>query len=248
MSLLLIVAFGVLAGILIGLAGIGGVVLVPLLVYFAGVDIHAVIAASVASFFVSGLVGTLIYSKRGVIKWLELSYLSAGSIPGAFLGALVLPKVDGRLLTMLIAVALILTSYRQIFSQTKNATVENYKCSNNLLILVGFFTGFLSVMSGTGGPLVLLPVLAFFSISLVTAIALSQAIQLPISIFATMGNVFSGLLDLKLVLAISVGLAIGTFFGAKSAEFLPVEKIRALVAFLLLGSGLYIIAGLVISG
>lgn len=248
MSLLVIVAFGFFAGILIGLAGIGGVVLVPLLVYFAGVDIHVAIAASVASFFVSGLVGTLVYSKRGVVKWTELFYLSAGSVPGAFLGALVLPKVDGRLLTVLIAVALILTSYRQICGQPKNATGPNHKCSNNSLVLIGFFTGFLSVMSGTGGPLVLLPVLAFFSISLVTAIGLSQAIQLPISIFATLGNMFSGLLDLKLVLSISIGLAIGTFFGAKSAEFLPVARIRALVAFLLLGSGLYIIAGLAISG
>ena len=59
--------FGLFAGLLIGAAGIGGVILVPLLVYFAGVDIHTSIAAAVAAFFVSGFVGTVVYSQRGII-------------------------------------------------------------------------------------------------------------------------------------------------------------------------------------
>jgi len=42
--------FGLIAGLLIGAAGIGGVILVPLLVYVAGIDIHTSIAASVAAF------------------------------------------------------------------------------------------------------------------------------------------------------------------------------------------------------
>ena len=58
--------FGLIAGLLIGAAGIGGVILVPLLVYVAGIDIHTSIAASVAAFFVSGLVGTVVYSLNGV--------------------------------------------------------------------------------------------------------------------------------------------------------------------------------------
>ena len=75
--------FGLIAGLLIGAAGIGGVILVPLLVYFAGIDIHTSIAASVASFFVSGLVGTITYSKRGVIQWLDFLAVGVGAVPGA---------------------------------------------------------------------------------------------------------------------------------------------------------------------
>ena len=81
--------FGLIAGLLIGAAGIGGVILVPLLVYFAGIDIHTSIAASVAAFFVSGLVGTITYSKRGIIPWLDFLAVGVGAVPGALLGSYV---------------------------------------------------------------------------------------------------------------------------------------------------------------
>ena len=56
-SFSLVFLFGLFAGTLIGAAGIGGVVLVPLLVYGAGFNIHTSIAAAVSSFIFSGLIG-----------------------------------------------------------------------------------------------------------------------------------------------------------------------------------------------
>ena len=95
-----VLIFGLLAGSLIGLAGIGGVILVPLLVYAGGLDIHLSIAASVASFFVSGVIGSFVYSKRGVINWAQLLFLSIGAMPGALISGLFLPKVDDEILTI----------------------------------------------------------------------------------------------------------------------------------------------------
>jgi uncharacterized membrane protein YfcA len=74
---------------------------------------------------------------------------------------------------------------------------------------------------------------------LVTAIGLSQAIQLPISSFATIGNALSSLIDWKLVIFLAVGIAFGSIIGTKAAERLPVYYIKTLVAVLLLGSGIY---------
>ena len=54
-------ACGFFAGALIGCIGIGGVVLVPLLVYFGDVDIKLAISAAMFAYIVSGLVGTFIY-------------------------------------------------------------------------------------------------------------------------------------------------------------------------------------------
>mgnify|MGYP006241476633 CR=1 FL=1 len=82
-TLTLVYAFcGLLAGLLIGVAGIGGVILVPLLVYLAGADIHQSIAAAIFSFFISGVVGTIIYTRRGVIEWPLVRSLVTGAIPG----------------------------------------------------------------------------------------------------------------------------------------------------------------------
>jgi uncharacterized membrane protein YfcA len=240
--------FGLLAGLLIGAAGIGGVILVPLLVYFAGVDIHTSIAAAVAAFLVSGFVGTVVYSQRGTIQWIDFMSISIGAVPGAFIGAYVLPKINGQLLTFFIAIALLVSAVRQIRSN-KMVDVDRpfREVSKHQMAFVGLVTGFFSVLSGTGGPLVLLPLLTWLSVPLVTAIGLSQAIQLPIAIFATVGNEANNLVNWDLALFLAIGLAIGSFIGAKLSKRLPVEHIRALVSFLLFGSGAYMIIVLLVS-
>ena len=240
--------FGLLAGLLIGAAGIGGVILVPLLIYFAGVDIHTSIAAAVAAFLVSGFVGTVVYSQRGIIQWIDFMSISIGAVPGAFIGAYVLPKINAQLLTFFIAIALLVSAVRQIRSNNMvDVDCPFREVSKHQMALVGLVTGFFSVLSGTGGPLVLLPLLTWLSVPLVTAIGLSQAIQLPIAIFATVGNEANNLVNWDLALFLAIGLAIGSFIGAKLSKRLPVEHIRALVAFLLFGSGAYMIIALLVS-
>ena len=227
---------------LIGAAGIGGVILVPLLVYVAGIDIHTSIAASVAAFFVSGLVGTVVYSKRGIIQWPDFVSVCVGAIPGALLGAYVLPKIESHFLTLFIALVLILSAVRQfIHSDSSNPVNPTRNRPKYQLAFVGLVTGFLSVLSGTGGPLVLLPLLTWLSMPLITAIGLSQVIQLPISTFATIGNVLNSLIDWELVLVLGFGVAFGSLLGAKGSEQLPIAYIKILVAFLLFASGVYMV-------
>ena len=139
-----------MAGVLIGAAGIGGVILVPLLVYFAGIDIHTSIAASVAAFFVSGLVGTVTYSKRGIIRWLDFATVSVGAIPGALLGAYVLPKIESYFLTFFIALVLMASAVKQFMgTNNSNPVHQTQNIPKYQLVLVGLATGFLSVLSGT---------------------------------------------------------------------------------------------------
>jgi hypothetical protein len=234
--------FGLIAGLLIGAAGIGGVILVPLLVYVSGIDIHTSIAASVAAFFVSGLVGTVVYSQRGIIQWLDFVSVCVGAIPGALLGAYVLPKIESHFLTLFIALVLILSAVRQfLHSDNSNPVNPTRNRPKYQLAFVGLVTGFLSVLSGTGGPLVLLPLLTWLSMPLITAIGLSQVIQLPISTFATIGNVLNSLIDWELVLVLGFGVAFGSLLGAKGSELLPISYIKTLVAFLLFASGVYMV-------
>ncbi len=234
--------FGLIAGLLIGAAGIGGVILVPLLVYVSGIDIHTSIAASVAAFFVSGLVGTVVYSQRGIIQWPDFVSVCVGAIPGALLGAYVLPKIESYFLTLFIALVLILSAVRQfIRSDSSNPVNPTRNRPKYQLAFVGLVTGFLSVLSGTGGPLVLLPLLTWLSMPLITAIGLSQVIQLPISTFATIGNALNSLIDWELVLVLGFGVAFGSLFGAKGSELLPIDYIKTLVAFLLFASGVYMV-------
>ena len=237
--------FGLIAGLLIGAAGIGGVILVPLLVYFAGIDIHTSIAASVAAFFVSGLVGTITYSKRGVIRWVDFLAVGVGAVPGALLGSYVLPKIEAYFLTLFIALVLIASAIKQfIGTNGSDLACSTQNIPNYQLALVGLVTGFLSVLSGTGGPLVLLPLLNLLSAPLIPAIGLSQVIQLPIATFASIGNAFNALIDWEIAMVLSFGIAVGSFIGAKGSERLPIANIKMLVSILLFLSGVYMVSAL----
>ena len=174
-----------------------------------------------AAFFVSGLVGTVVYSQRGIIQWPDFVSVCVGAIPGALLGAYVLPKIESHFLTLFIALVLILSAVRQfLHSDNSNPVNPTRNRPKYQLAFVGLVTGFLSVLSGTGGPLVLLPLLTWLSMPLITAIGLSQVIQLPISTFATIGNVLNSLIDWELVLVLGFGVAFGSLLGAKGSELL----------------------------
>jgi len=74
---------GLFAGLLIGAVGIGGVILVPALVYFGGIPIHAAIAAAMMSYLLTGLIGTLVYAGKNSIRWSMAAWLCAGAMPAA---------------------------------------------------------------------------------------------------------------------------------------------------------------------
>jgi uncharacterized membrane protein YfcA len=86
-STAIIAALGLLAGFFIGAAGIGGVILVPALVYFAGAPILAAISGAMLSYILTGLFGTLLYAKAKFIQWDMAGWLFAGAIPAALAGA-----------------------------------------------------------------------------------------------------------------------------------------------------------------
>jgi uncharacterized membrane protein YfcA len=87
------VALGAIAGLLVGCVGIGGVILVPALVYLAGYSLPIAIAAAMCAFIVSGLVGTYAYANAGSIHWRTTVPLSLAALPCAFGGALLVSSV-----------------------------------------------------------------------------------------------------------------------------------------------------------
>src|SRR5688572_28762332 len=72
---------------LIGCVGIGGVILVPILVYAVAVPLPTAIAAAMCAFLVSGIVGVYVFAKAGTIEWRTTAWLCLGAAPAAFAGA-----------------------------------------------------------------------------------------------------------------------------------------------------------------
>ncbi len=231
-SIALMVPIVLLVGVLIGSIGIGGVVLVPALTYLTGVDIHIAIAACMLSYAFSGAVGAYIYAKHKTIRWDTGLWLCFGAMPGAYLGALVVSVLPSRTITIIIAVFIVLAGLNAL-REPKDVFKDQRKESKALLTFFGVVVGFGSALSGTGGPLLLVPLLVWLNWPVLTAVGLSQIIQLPISALATVGNYLHGQVDVTLALSIAAVMIVGVIIGARVAHKLPGLLLRRVVAVVL---------------
>ncbi len=231
---------GITSGLMIGCIGIGGVVLVPALVFLSGTPIQIAIPAAMFAYILSGLVATMVFARHKSIDWRMAAILCASATPTAFAGAWAVSVVNARLLELCLG---LLTFLSGLYSLAFGDAAESggRQPSNKLLIAVGAVTGFLSSVSGTGGPLVLVPTLISLSVPVLTSVGLSQAIQLPVAVAATFGNVLYGRLDLILGGVLAASLTIGSWYGAKLAHVVPRATLRRIVSVVLVGVGIFIL-------
>ncbi len=242
---LLITLIGLLAGTLIGTIGIGGVILAPLLSVVLGFDLHIAMSASSLSFLFPGIVGTLTYANKRSIVWEKVLWLSVGIIPAALLGARVNTTLNTDVLVLIVA-GLIAFSGINVFINRQNESGVIPDFRKPLLILIGALVGFGSSLTGTGGPVLLVPILIILHYPALKSIGISQAIQLPIALFAVIGFWLYGQIDLGLGLHLGIAQAAGVYIGAQIAHRLPIVQLRRLVAIALIGVGAMMIWQIVV--
>jgi uncharacterized protein len=240
-ELIWIALLGTISGLMIGCIGIGGVILVPALVFLAGIPIEVAIPAALLAYIVSGLVATAVFARKKSIRWGMAIGLCVGAMPAAFAGAWAVSVFDRVLLEVCLGLLTLLSGVNSLRTQ-KISEVLNGRVPNKVLLPVGAVTGFLSSLTGTGGPLVLVPILISMSVPVLTAVGLSQAIQLPIAIAATVGNILYGKVDFALGGVLAAGLTIGSWFGATLAHVVPRATLRAIVSVVLVLIGVFILA------
>ncbi len=96
-----LVAIGALGGVLSGLLGVGGgVVMVPLLVLWAGYGQRDAHAASLGAIIPISLASVLTYGIAGKVRPADAAVLALGSIIGARIGAGALSRIPERRLKL----------------------------------------------------------------------------------------------------------------------------------------------------
>ena len=233
LGVMAIAALGLTAGILIGCVGIGGVILVPALAYLVGVPIHTAIPAAIAAFLVSGVVGSFAYWRAGSVPWTMAKPLFYGAMPAALAGALASSLAPAGLLEASIGLLTAVSGLNTYFAKPPADHAAGSGLTGAQLLAAGGITGFASALTGTGGPLVLVPILMWLKCPVLAAVGMAQVIQLPIALLATAGNVAVGRIDWPLAATLAFGLAFGTWAGAKIAHAVPRATLRSLVALVL---------------
>ena len=235
-SLALLACLSVFVGVLIGGVGVGGILLVPLLTYLLSIDVHVAVAAAMFSYVFSGIVGTLIYARARSIKWNMVFWLLISAAPAAFLGAYALSITPARGVELLIAALVIFAGINAI--RTRNDSNQKAPpLSRMALTGTGVATGVGSALSGTGGPLIVVPMMVWLKQPALVAIGLAQTVQVPIAVMATAGNYLYGQVDFLIGGVIALGLIVGVTGGARLAHLASQQILQRVVACVLLAVG-----------
>ena len=236
---IMLLALALIVGVLVGCVGIGGVLLPPALAYVGGLDLHLAMATSMWSFLYTGLVGTMAYSRRNSMDWRMVLWLGVGIVPAAMLGALSNAALPAEVLTVLLATLISATGVNA-FAKAPSAERAVHSFSPLLLLQIGAVVGFGSALTGTGGPVLLVPILVFLRAPTLAAIGVSQVVQIPVAIFSTFGYVLFGQVDFYLGITLGLIAAAGVMIGTSIAHAVPILTLRRIVAVSLIGAGILI--------
>ena len=82
-------------GLLIGIIGLGGFLITPIVIYFLNINIKEAIVISLGSLILINLNSFLVYLKNKLVDFYSSQFIIFGAIPGVILGLtfnLLLPK------------------------------------------------------------------------------------------------------------------------------------------------------------
>lgn len=224
-----------LAGWLIGATGIGGVLVVPALTSLEGMNVQAAIAASALAFAFPGA-AALWWLRRTPQAGLGLGALVAGALPGAALGAALVHQVDVRWLFAGLALLALASGLRGLRPAPAAAPGPG-QLPTAAMAALGAAVGLGSALTGTGGPVLLVPLLMLWRQPIARTVAAAQAIQLPVALCAGAAHWASGALDLRLGCVLGAVLLAGSIAGQWAAQRIDVRGLQRLVCLLLLVVG-----------
>jgi uncharacterized protein len=234
---------GAAAGLLSGLLGIGGgIIIVPGLIWAAGLDRHTASGISLVAILPIAAVAAVTYAVApgGAFDPEASAVFVAGSVTGAVLGARVNARVSERALRLAMASITLVFGLRLVIPVGFGAGKDELPLDAVtviLLLYLGLQGGFLSGLLGVGGGAIAIAVLAVTGPSQVLAQGIALVATLPTVIVGALTHRSQGTLALRPGLTLGlVGMAFA-IPGALIAFAVPVSVLRTgFGVFLLIGS------------
>lgn len=251
----LLLPLGVLVGLIGSLMGVGGgFLVVPLLIRAYRFGEQAATAASLGVVFLNALSGTLTNAKRRRIDYRTGLVLALGTLPGAWLGRIVIRSISPRAFAfsfggLLLGVAVYvlfvrLKAGKSLLSGTpreltdSEGQVHRYEVNWPAGIAVSLLIGLISSLFGIGGGIVLVPFLVLvYAMPQVCATAVSQFTFL----FSSAMGLVKAVLDAQVtpegwraIALIGPGVLVGAHVGVVVAKKLPERAFRLMLSVLII--------------
>ena len=222
-TLALALASGAVVGLLLATFGGGGSVLAaPLLLYVVGVsDPHVAIGTSAAAVAVIALVSLIGHWRGGRVKWPCAITFAVSGLIGSIAGSSIAKLISGDVLLLGFAMAMAFIALSMLRKpQTEgDAGVHITPAIVLKLAPVGLLVGFAAGFFGIGGGFLIVPGLMLATGMTMANATASSLVSVAIFGGATSANyAVSGMVDLRLVLALLAGGALGGFLGLLIAK------------------------------
>lgn len=229
-----------LAGLAIGATSIGGVLVVPALHGWLGYPIIDATAVSSQAFFWTGLWALWRLPRMGLELMRREGPWLVAALCGAVLGAWLGGWVPAPWMRAWVGILALTSGLYGLWRAQGAATLASDTWpSAPMQVLMGTLVGVGSAMSGTGGPVMLLPLLMLWRCELARSVQLALVIQLPIALAATATHSAAGRLDLGTGLLVAVVLLASAELGRRLSRHWPARVLQTVTAVLLLGTGLW---------
>ena len=234
----LLVGLSLAIAFLIGATSIGGMLLGPALNMVGEVPIHMAIPSCMFAFIFAGGIGAIFFSRGGARLREDLVELMVSAGIGAFAGSLTLAYLPAVVIQLIVATVCIASGIRFMLVRTRHlGSSPSIRPSKRILFIIGIVTGFGSALTGTGGPMILMPCLMALRVDIKRAVGLAHLIQIPIGILATAGNLLLGRMDFSVALPLTATVVVGAGVGAIFAQRVSTRVLGQSVAVLLVVSG-----------
>ncbi|WP_420366205.1 sulfite exporter TauE/SafE family protein [Curtobacterium sp. L3-7] len=216
-QLTVLVAIGVVAGVLSGLFGVGGgVIVVPALMAFLHMDQRSASASSLVAIAPAAVVGAITYAVQGEVHWLAALTLAIGSVVGAPIGSRLLRAIPLRVLPW-IFVGFIVVVLVSLFTNvpTREGDVHFGPIEAVVLLGIGLLAGVLSGLIGVGGGVVIVPGMELaLGAGDLLAKGTSLLTMVPTSVSGTVANLRRGVVDIRVGLTVGITAAVCSPVGA----------------------------------
>jgi len=230
-------------GALIGMVGIGGLLLPALLGQATG-DPHLAAGTSSFAFLFTGVVALIGLARSGGLERRNAVPLTLGAAPGALLGSFGAGLLPGWVMVVLLALVCLGSGVHNLASA--RGPGDRLTLTVPAMLIVSFLVGAASAVTGTGGPVLLVPVLLALRVEVRVAIGLALFSQVPIVWFAVLGYAVNGDIDYGWGSAFGVIAAIGVLIGMRIATRWHPDRLRQLAAAVLVLTGVYLLGSVLV--
>jgi uncharacterized membrane protein YfcA len=247
---------GLLAGLLVGLTGVGAASLLTPLLLMMGIHPTVAVGSDLVYNSVTKLFGVAQHARQKTIDWRITRTLAYGSLPGAFLAFVLLRAftfwhIDPqKALQSILGYVLVLTAlatfgrlvFERRWKEKQAAAEEKPPLRPVPTILAGLAFGFMVGLTSIGsGAMFAVALLFLYRMRPARLVGTDIAHAFLLTTFSGLLSIGAGRVDYLLVGNLLIGSIPGVLLGSTLSAKVPGKPLRAVVSALVLISGLRLI-------